>query len=154
MKSANIKEMELIIKFHQEGKSSYDIAGILDISQTKASFWIRRYRETKSLENLPRSGRPTPLTNESLNSIAKAIELQIVNPRGRLGISSKEVLSLIESKIKRRYTLRHAERLLHKMGFSLITPRVNHIRKDEHAQEKFRGMFKKNSIRSIWGIQS
>ncbi|MEK6808574.1 MAG: hypothetical protein AABY14_02715 [Nanoarchaeota archaeon] len=40
----------------------YDIARIPGISQTKASFWERRYKKTGSLENLPRNGRPTPLT--------------------------------------------------------------------------------------------
>lgn len=130
MKSANIKERELIIKFHQEGKSSYDIAGILDISQTKASFWIRRYKKTGNLENLPRSGRPTPLTKDEMDSIRIQIKLRMLEPK-KAGISSKEVLQLIEHKTKRKYTLRHTQRLLHKIGMSLITPRVSHIKKDE-----------------------
>lgn len=153
MKSAVLKERELIIKLNQEGRSSYEVASILGISQTKASFWIRRYKKTHSLENMPRSGRPTPLSKEMLNSIAKAIKSQVIDSKGKLGISSKEVLHLIENKIKRRYTVRHAERLLHRMGFSLITPRISHIRKDEQAPGRFRQEFKKKLGGTTWVMQ-
>lgn len=152
MKSARQKERELIIELYNKKKSTYQIADILGISQTKASFWIRRYIKTGSLENMPRSGRPTPLTKDELNSIASLIKSKVLEPK-KAGITSKEVLQIIEHKIKRKYTLRHGQRLLHKMGFSLITPRVGHIRKDEKAQQKFREEFKKNLSRNIWAIQ-
>ena len=142
MKSATIKERELIIKLHKEKRSTYGISSILGISQTKASFWVRRYKKTGNLENLPRSGRPTPLIKDELNSIRDMIKSRILEPK-KAGISSKEVLEIIEHKTKRKYTLRHTQRLLHKMGLSLITPRVSHIRKDEKAQQKFRQEFKK-----------
>lgn len=153
MKSARIKERELIIKLHKEKRSTYEISGILGISQTKASFWVRRYKKTGNLENLPRSGRPTALTKDELNLIRGRIKSCMLEPK-KAGISSKEVLEIIEHKTKRKYTLRHTQRLLHKMGLSLITPRVSHIRKDEKAQQKFREEFKKNSNRNIWAIQS
>lgn len=152
MKSARLKERELIIKLHKEKRSTYDIAKILGISQTKASFWVRRYKKTGSLENLPRSGRPTPLTKENLNSIRDMIKSKVIEPK-RAGITSKEVLQIIENKINRKYTLRHTQRLLHKIGLSLITPRVSHIRKDEKAQQKFREEFKKNLSRNMWVVQ-
>ncbi len=153
MKTAKQKERELIIKLIQEKKTVREIESILGISKSKASFWNRRYNKTKSLEDKPRSGRPTPLTKDALDSIASAIKSQVIKPKSRAGISSKEVLSLIENKTNKKYTMRHAERLMHKMGFSLITPRVNHVRKNEEAQDKFRHEFKKNSKKSIWVIQ-
>ena len=61
----------------------------------------------------------------------------------KAGISPKEALQILEQRIKRKYTLRHTQRLLHKIGLSLITPRVSHVRKDEKAQNKFRDEFKK-----------
>lgn len=152
MKSARIKERELIVKLHKEKRSTYEISSILGISQTKASFWVRRYKKTGSLENLPRSGRPTPLTKEKLNSIRDMIKSKVIEPK-RAGITSKEVLQIIENKINKKYTLRHIQRLLHKIGLSLITPRISHIRKDEKAQQKFREEFKKNSSRNMWAIQ-
>lgn len=154
MKTAKQKERELIIKLIQEKKTVREIESILGISKSKASFWKVRYDKTSSLEDKPRSGRPTPLTKNTLDSIASAIKSQVIIQKNKAGISSKEVLSLIENKTSKKYTMRHVERLLHKMGFSLITPRVNHIRKNKDAQELFRQEFKKNSRKSIWAIQS
>ncbi len=130
-----------------------DIAFTLDIGKSTAAYWIARHKKTKDLSDLPRSGRPTPLTKEELKSIANEIKARFLEPK-RTGIDSKEVLELLENKIKRKYTLRHTQRLLHKMGFSLITPRPSHIRKDEKAKAKFRSEFKKNFSRNMWAIQS
>ena len=152
MKSARLKERELIVQLHQGKRSTYEIADILGISQTKASFWVRRYAKTANLDNLPRSGRPTPLTKGEMASIKHAIEQKFLDPK-RAGINSKEVLQLLEKRTSKKYTLRHTQRLLHKMGFSLITPRPGHIRKDEKAQAKFRDEFKKNFGRNMWAIR-
>ena len=154
MKTAKLKERELIISLHKRNKSSYEIADILGISQTKASFWIRRYKKAESLEDMPRSGRPTPLSAKALKSIIKLINKNLIQPTSRkAGISTKEVKQLIKNKIKKKYCLRHVERIMHKMGFSLITPRPSHVRKDENAKEKFKVEFKKNSNRNIWAIR-
>lgn len=153
MKSARQKERELIVKLGNEKKTVREIGSILGISKSKAAYWLKRFRETKNLQDKPRSGRPTPLSKDELSSIAKLIKSKLLEPR-KAGVSSKEVLQLIEHKTKQKYTLRHVQRILHKTGFSLITPRVSHIRKDEKAQQKFREEFKKNSNRNIWAIQS
>ena len=154
MKSAVQKERELIIKLSSEGKSTYKIADTLGISQSKASFWERRFRKTQSLENKPRSGRPTPLTKDKLQIVAKALRDKVVAVKHKAGFSSKEVLELLEREAGKAYTLRHAERLLHKMGLSLITPRTSHIRNDVKAVAKFRTEFKKNLNRSTWVFHS
>ena len=153
MKSAKQKERELIVKLSNEKRTTREIADILGISKSKSAFWVKRFRDTKSLNDKRRNGRPTPLTKDKLDSIRSQIRLQVTEPK-KAGISSKEVLEIIEHKTKRKYTLRHTQRLLHKIGMSLITPRVNHIRKDEKAQNKFREEFKKNSNRNMWVIQS
>ncbi|MBU1597291.1 MAG: winged helix-turn-helix domain-containing protein, partial [Nanoarchaeota archaeon] len=66
--------------------------------------------------------------------------------------TSKEIKKIIEKESGKVYTLRHIQRLLHKMGFNLITPRTNHIRHDEKAVKKFQDGFKKNSNQPIWTI--
>ena len=152
MKSAKQKERELIVKLSNEKRTTREIAFILGISKSKSAFWVKRFRDTKSLDDRKQNGRPTRLTKNELASIRSHIKSLMIEPK-KAGISSKEVLEIIEHKIKRKYTLRHAQRLLHKMGLSLITPRVSHIKKDEKAQDKFREEFKKNSNRNMWAIQ-
>lgn len=154
MMSAKEKERELIVSLGEKGKSVRDIADILDVSKSKAAFWINRYKKTKCLKDKPRSGKPTPLTEKKLNLIGEAIKSGILEFDKKTGTSSKEVLQLIEHKTKKKYSLRHVQRLLHRMGFALITPRVSHVRKDKEAQEKFRKEFKKKSRKNIWTISS
>jgi len=154
MKSAKQKERELIINLHNKKKTVREIGDILEISKSKAFFWISRYKETNDLKDRSRSGRPTPLTKKKLDFIADAIKSKVLEPNNKSGISSKEVLKLIEDKTSKKYTLRHVQRILHKIGFSLITPRVNHIKKNKEAQEEFRREFKKNFRKNIWVIQS
>jgi transposase len=153
MNLAKRKERELIVKLRNEGKTCIETAEILGVSKSKVSFWTLRYNETGCLEDKPRKGRPTSLNNDRLQELKEKIKENILGQEGKAGFSSKEILMFIEKETGRTYTLRHVERLLHKMGFSLITPRVNHIKKDEQAQEKFRGEFKKNYKTSIWIIK-
>jgi len=152
MNLAKRKERELIVKLRKEGKTCVEVAEILGICKSSVSFWTRRYNETRCLEDKPRKGRPTPLTEEKLQEMKEKIKETVLEQNGKAGLSSKEILVFIKKETGRTYTVRHVERLLHKMGFSLVTPRVNHIQKDEKAQEKFRKGFKKNYKRSIWTI--
>lgn len=153
----NEKELvlrEKIISLHKKKKPTREIAYLLDISKSKAAFWVKRFKDTGNLNNKPRSGRPTPLKNKDLKEIKQLLKSKLLSSKSRAGTSSKEVLQLIEQKTNKKYCLRHAERIMHKIGLSLITPRVEHIRKDEQAQKKFRRNFKKNFARSIWVFQS
>lgn len=153
MKSAKIKERELILKLYNEGKKQEVIASILGCSQSKVSFWILRYRQEGNLDNKPRSGRPTKLTGNKLTSLKTIITEKFLNAnKNHSGVTSKEIKKIIETETGKVYSLRHIQRLLHKMGFSLITPRTNHIRHDEKAVEKFRSEFKKNLNDPIWNI--
>jgi transposase len=153
-RSAKIKERELMIKLSNGGKTCREIASILDVSKSLVSFWIIRYKETGDLKDKPRSGKPTQLTKERLSSISEELKKRLQEQNSRTGISTKEVVRILEEETEKTYTPRHVQRLLHKMGFSLITPRVSHIKTNKEAQDKFRQDFKKNFKRSIWAIRS
>ena len=154
MKSAKQKERELIIKLSKGKKTCREIGDILGTSKSKVSYWITRYKKTGSLLDKPRSGRPTPLTKQELENIKNQLKAKYFGVRNdKTGLSTKEVIRLIEQKTKHKYSFRHAERIMHKIGLLLITPRVSHIRKDEKAQAKFREDFKKNFNINTLGFQ-
>lgn len=152
MNPAKLKERELIIKLRKEGKTCVEVGKILGISKGTVSYWDRRFQETGCLKDKPRPGRPTPLNVKRLQELKKKIKETILEKNDRAGLSSREILVFIKKETGKTYTIRHVERLLHKMGFSLITPRVNHIRKDKKAQDTFRDEFKKNYKTSMWTI--
>ena len=154
MKSAKQKERELIIQLNKKKKTCREIAFDLDISKSKASFWSNRFKKERSLADKPRSGCPTLLSKNKLDEIYEEVKSQIKSNKNKSGTSTKEVKNIIEKKIGKKYSPRHVQRILHKIGFSLITPRVNHIKKDEKAQEKFKRELKHNSQKNIWVIPS
>ena len=154
MKAEELSLRENIISLHKKNKSTREIAYLLDITKSKAAFWVKRFNDVGSLKNRPRSGRPTPLTKKQLRNIAGELKARVLEAEGKAGISSKEVLELMDQKVHKKYSLRHVQRLLHRIGFSLITPRPQHRKKDEEAQERFRKGFKKDSNEPMWGIPS
>ena len=152
MNPAKLKERELIIKLRKAGKTCVEVGKILGISKGTVSYWDRRFKETSCLTDKPRPGRPTPLTEKRLQEMKEKIKETILEQNDRAGLSAKEILVFIKKETGKTYTIRHVERLLHKMGFSLVTPRVHHIRKNEKSQETFREQFKKNAEKNIWTI--
>jgi transposase len=65
-------------------------------------------------------------------------------------VNTKQIGKIIHKEIGELYSLRHVERIMHKIGFSLITPRPQHLKHDQEKVNKFRDEFKKNSNRNIW----
>jgi transposase len=155
MKSAQIKERELIIKLYKEGRKQLDIANILGTNQPKVSFWIRRYKKTQLLDNKPRSGRPSNFSEEKLSLIKSKIVKKVVSKNLKYSsCTSKELKDIISKEIKKPISMRHARRILHKIGFSLITPRSQHEKNDPIKVANFRNEFKKNLNQSFWIIHS
>ena len=147
------KERELILQWYQEGKTQQEIAELLNCHQSSVSRLLKKYECHGIVTNLPRSGRPTKLTNNVLNHLkAKLVKLMRKANENFSSISTKQVAEVIEKEIGISYSYRHIERLLHNMGFSLITPRPQHIRHDQQKVDKFRDDFKKNFNRSMWTV--
>ena len=65
------KERELIVKLHQKGKNQQEIADLIGCSQPTIHKWVTRFKRGKTLDTLPRSGRPTKLTKEVLSQLKK-----------------------------------------------------------------------------------
>ena len=153
IKSAQIKERELIVKLYNEGRKQEQIASILGCSQSKVSFWIIRYKKEGSLDNKPKSGRPSNFSEEKLSLIKSKIIRKVVSRNLKYSsCTSKELRDIISKEIKKPISLRHARRILHKIGFSLITPRQKHTKNDPQKVAAFRQQFKKNSNESFWVI--
>ena len=104
------------------------------------------YVKTGSLENRLRSGRLSNFSKEKLSVIKSKIVKKVVSRNLKFSsCTSKELRDIISKEIKKSVSLRHVRRILHKIGFSLITPRSQHVKNDPVKVKKFRELFKKNS---------
>ena len=149
----SIKERELIVRLHQQEKNQQEIADLIGCSQPTVHKWIIRFKKGKTLHTLPRSGRPTKLTKQNLAKLKNKILINIKKANDSYcSVSTKQVKAFIHKEIGEIYSLRHVERIMHKLGFSLITPRPQHIRHDQKKVDTFRKEFKKNSNRSMWAM--
>ena len=145
------KERELIAKLHQKGKNQQEIADLIGCSQPTVHKWITRFKRGKTLDTLPRSGRPTKLTKKNLSLLKDNILAKIkVANNEYCSVSTKQVANIIRQEIGETYSLRHVERIMHMLGFSLITPRPQHLRHDQEKVDNFRDEFKKKFNRSMW----
>jgi putative transposase len=149
----SVKERKLIVKLHQKGKKQQEIADLIGCSQPAVHKWITRFKRGKTLDTLPRSGRPTKLTKKTLSQLKDKILAKIKKANSEFcSVSTKEVRKIIHQEIGKEYSMRHVERIMHKLGFSLITPRPQHIRHDQKKVDKFRDEFKKKFNRSMWAM--
>jgi transposase len=154
-KSVELRNRELMLKLHAEGKTQEYIASLLGCSQQKVSFWLKRFESSNNLSNKHRSGRPTVLSVKKTGEIKDIIANEMIKRSAdNCSMNSKEIKDVIKKDTGKIYSLRHVQRLLHKMGFERITPQIHHIKRDVKAQEAFKDEFKKNFNKSMWTISS
>lgn len=152
MNEKKIENRKTIIKLYEKGKTQEEISHLLDIPQSTISYWIVRYRKTKSLENMHRSGRPSQLSKEAISILRKDL---LDSPPKRYGGESfgwttKMAIDHVKTNFGITYGMRQMQKLFHKMGLSLITPRSQHSKSSYAARIVYRMEFKKNSKKNIW----
>lgn len=151
------KERKLIIKHYKNGVRLRKIGEMLDIPHTKAYYWIKRYRK-QGINGLKTKKQPGKIPLLDKNALMKLKNFLINNKPIRYnglssGWTSREAKKHLVKKYNINYSLRHVERLLHKLGFSLITPRTRNVKASLAKQVYFKRKFKKNLKRNIWDCQ-
>jgi len=147
----NLNQKELIIKLWGQGKKQQEIASLIGCSQPSVNLWINRYKKGLSLKSLPRSGRPTLLTRKNLAMLKNKITAEVKSAnKNYCSLSTKQLSEIIRREIGKAYTIRHVERIMHRLDFSRITPRPQHIRNEPAKVGEFRREFKKNFKRDMW----
>ncbi len=147
----SIQERKLIVRMHNKGKNQQIIADLIGCSQPTVNLWIHRAKIKNGLQTLPKSGRPTKLNQSKLSELRCLLKRKIEQKNAQFGsVTTKEVREFIHQEIGELYSIRHVERIMHKMEFSLITPKTMYTKHDQNSVDKFRKEFKKKSTQSIW----
>ncbi len=141
-----------IVSLHKKGKSTRDIAYLLDLSKSKVAFWVKRQKDTNSLENKPRSGKPSKLNIKQINEVKERLLNYAPERYGgkSLGWTTKMAIQFIHEKFGVKYSIRRMQELFRKFGLSLITPRSEYYKASKLARDSFRDDFKKNFKENIW----
>jgi transposase len=140
----NLQTRELVLKWANQGKTQQEMADLTGCHQSSISRLLVKHKKTGSIKNQHRSGRPTPLTNKTLAKLKKDFENKArAANKNFCSINTKIFSELIQKTTGKNYTTRHVERILHKLDFSRITPRSQHIKNDPAKVTAFREEFKK-----------
>ena len=140
----NLQARELVLKWNNEGKTQQQIADLVGCNQSAISRLIDKFNKTGKVKNLPRSGRPTPLTKNTLVKLKAEFKKEARAANKKFcSIDVKQFSQIIEKEANKKYSTRHVERILHKLDFSRITPRPQHIKNDPKKVKVFREEFKK-----------
>jgi len=152
MKKEKLILRQNIIKLHKKEKKQTEISYLLDVPQTTVSYWIRNFKKERRLTDKPRSGRPAQLTKKQKNKL-KHVLLDFPPSRfggESFGWTTKMAMRYIKDNFGIKYGMRQIQKLFHKFGLSLITPRIKHRKSNYAARTVFRMDFKKNSKTNIW----
>lgn len=107
---------EVIVKLNSEGKSLRDISKIVKRSHCTVYKIINKYKQTGSVQNKPRNGRPKKLSNREIKEIAKDVKK---NPTSS-AVKIAEKISQTNEKTVSASTVRRA---LHSCGLHGRVPR-------------------------------
>ena len=120
-KKLSAGERELIIRLFKNGKKQEEIAEAVKCSQPAVSGWIRAWKKgRKSFEDRQRVGRPTKLKGRVISRVRKKLQKAIKSSNDGFGhVSTKQCKEIIEAEVGRVYSIRHVERIMHQLGFSL-----------------------------------
>lgn len=149
-----LEQRKIILKLREDGKKQQQIADIIGCSQVSVSKWISRHKSGRTLKTLPRSGRPTKLKEKFLRDLRKKLLKEIKEANKDFGsLDTKQLSEIIEKEVGKKYSLRHVERIMHRLEFSLITPRSEHIRHNPKRVKEFGFQKDKSQKARFSGVQ-
>lgn len=132
VRGENGRRLQAIISAKEHGIKP--VAEIYNISRETLMRWIRKFKDggSSSFSVAKGRGRPSKLSEEQKLEIKDYIE--------KVGaqLSSKKLQNYIEERYAIFISKSTSHRLLQSSGFSYITPRPTHYKKDPIKQEEFK----------------
>jgi transposase len=123
-----------------EGQGAPAIARTLARSRRHVQDWVYAYRDggIEQLQPKPRPGRPTKLPREREAEFKARVDGSPRPADGVCTLRGKDVVRILESEFGVSYTLDGAYDLLHRLGYSCLTPRPVHEKNDPVAAQHFK----------------
>ena len=123
-----------------DGRRAPAIAGMLGRSRRAVQDWVYIYRDRGINGLLPckRLGQPTKLPRDQEAGFRARLEAGPTEADGVCTLRGKDVVRILEAEFQVRYTLDGAYDLLHRLGYSCLTPRPRHEKNDPAAVQNFK----------------
>ena len=133
------KRLQAVV-LNSQGRSSGELAAILQAPRSKVSEWLARY-ETHGVEGLlegQRCGRPPQLSSPHRQSLQDILDSGPVAYGLDTGIWTSAMITwVIEQEFGVHYHPGHVRKLLHELGFSMQRPRRVLAKADPQLQDRW-----------------
>jgi transposase len=133
---ARVRQRILVIRLLVMGQTVPQAAPVVGLKERQVRNWVHRF-QAEGLEGLrdrPRPGQPKYLPTDKEESFKARIRRP---PRGRI-LRGPDVQRLLREEFGAAYTLGGVYFLLHRLGFSSLSPRPLHPQTDPDAQDAFK----------------
>ena len=123
-----------------DGNGAPAIAQTLARSRRHVQDWVYAYRDggIDGLRPKPRPGRPTKLPREREAELRARLDAGPRESDGVCTLRGRDVVRILEAEFGVGYTLDGAYDLLHRLGYSCLTPRPAHEKNDPVAMQHFK----------------
>ena len=132
------KYRAVVLALDREGAPA--IAKDLNRSRRAVQDWVYAYRDGGIEELLPGkgTGQPTKLRRDQEARFRTRLEAGPTEADGVCTLRGKDVVRILESEFAASTTLDGAYALLHRLGYSCLTPRPRHEKNDPATVQKFK----------------
>jgi transposase len=123
-----------------EGQQAPAIAKALGRSRRAVQDWVYRYRDGGADNLLPgkKTGQPTKLKRDQEARFRTRLEAGPTEADGVCTLRGKDVVRILEAEFQASYSLDGAYALLHRLGYSCLTPRPRHEKNDPVVVQQFK----------------
>ena len=133
---ARVRQRILAIRLVVMGQTVPQAAPGVGLKERQVRNWVHRFaaQGLEGLRDRPRPGQPKHLPARS----EEAFKARIRRPRGGVILRGADVQRLLKEEFRVQYSSSGVYFLLHRLGFSSLSPRPLHPHTDQDAQEEFK----------------
>lgn len=133
---ARVRQRILAIRLIVMGQTVPHAAPVVGLKERHVRNWVHRFAAEglEGLRDRPRPGQPKRLPTQS----EEAFKARIRRPPRGMILRGADVRRLLKDEFAANYSLGGVYFLLHRLGFSSLSPRPLHPHTDKNAQDEFK----------------
>lgn len=135
-----LRQRILAIRLIVLGKTVSQAAQMIALKQRQLRNWVHRFNREglEGLRDRPRPGQPKHLPADKEQAFRERVR-QAARAGGKgILLRGKDIRGILQQEFGARYSLAGTYFVLHRLGFSCLSPRPMHPKKDPGAQEDFK----------------
>ena len=151
-KTTNAKQRDRyrMVRLALDGEQKRRIAHLLGVAKSTVETWVYRYRDhgIGALVPIKQPGAAPRLDPSQHERLRARLDAGATEADGVCTLRGRDVQRILEREFGVKYSLTQAYAILHRLGYSCLSPRPRHEHHDEQAQQRFKEVTPLLSARS------